>query len=304
MHLLGACVACAVIFMFGRESCQWGPSCESDAGGLGSPRPSLWRTGDTSTRSLRTGRAKTTGPGVASGIPELIGSSREHEHDMVMITMEAMTAAHDQGRLQGGYKEGYLKDRSWSGNSHIGNRREQSTWYYDLARELRPRKICEIGMNGGHSAALFLMAADDDASLVMFDLLKYSYSSATVKLVQSMFPLQIEVIKGDSTVEVPKLPDRTCDLFSVDGDHRYPGAKLDIYNAINKTKVGGTLILDDMQLRPTRQAFDEVVREGLLTEINCIENVPIVVSRLNRKDTTNVRRLQMSWCTGKVPPAR
>ena len=244
------------------------------------------------------------GAGVASGVPERIGSSREHEHDMLMITMEAMTAAHDQGRLQGGYKEGYLKDRSWSGNSHIGNRREQSTWYYDLARELRPRKICEIGMNGGHSAALFLMAADDDASLVMFDLLKYSYSSATVKLVQSMFPSQIEVVKGDSTVEVPKLPDRTCDLFSVDGDHRYPGAKRDIYNAINKTKVGGTLILDDMQLRPTRQAFDEVVREGLLTEINCIENVPIMVSRLNRKDTTNVRRLQMSWCTGKVPPAR
>ena len=67
----------------------------------------------------------------------------------------------------------FLRTRAWYGNSHIGNRPIQARAYYDLARSVQPGTICEVGFNGGHSAAVFLSAAGRRAKMVSFDLAEF-----------------------------------------------------------------------------------------------------------------------------------
>ena len=66
------------------------------------------------------------------------------------------------------------------------------------------------------------------------------------------------------------------------------------------TRPGGTLILDDMQNPGPRKAFEESVRRGWLVAPECVDGVPIDVSYVHRFDSSNVRRLNMSWCSARV----
>ena len=106
-----------------------------------------------------------------------------------------------------------------------------------------------------------------------------------------------------------------CDVFSVDGDHSYDGAKIDILNAIRATKKGGKIILDDMTPGgPTRRAFDDVLLQDqsgtneerttddlvLLTDPRCVEDVYIRVGYEDRINGTNAREMYLSWCSATV----
>jgi hypothetical protein len=102
-----------------------------------------------------------------------------------------------------------------------------------------------------------------------------------------------------------------CDIFSVDGDHSYEGARIDILNAIKATRKGGKIILDDMNPDgPTRKAFDSVLslgREGtskeekvVLTDPRCVEDVYIRVGYKDRINGTNAREMCVSWCSATV----
>ena len=223
----------------------------------------------------------------------------EHEYELLALLLESITIA----AARVGKFEGHLKDRTWAGKSHIGTRPQQYQEYYSLVRENRPKRICEIGMNAGHSSAVFLSAAGRDAHLVMFDLGTFSYSKSSANMLEQLFPGQIKVFFGDSKKIVPawaaKHRGRPCDLFSVDGDHSYAGAKADMISAINATRAGGVIVLDDMVQRPgngPRQAFDELRADGYFNQVRCTDNIPFKISRLNRYDTTTIREQTMSWC--------
>ena len=69
------------------------------------------------------------------------------------------------------------------------------------------------------------------AKLHMFDYLGYSYSRRAVAMIDALFPGAMTLHQGDSRLTLPpwargpRAPGRgMCDLFSVDGDHRYSGA--------------------------------------------------------------------------------
>ena len=222
--------------------------------------------------------------------------------DLLDALLESMTFAISE-RFQESHD--FLRTRAWYGNSHIGNRPKQARAYFDVARRLRPRTICEIGFNGGHSAAIFLAAAGSRASMISFDLQQFTYSSMATRLVQAIFPGQLHVVEGLSQDTVPRFAakrGRVCDLFSVDGDHSYEGTARDIANAAAATRGNGMLILDDViPASPPRRAFDEAVAAGTLVAPACTENVAIDVSYVHRRDQTKVRHLNMSWCTARVP---
>jgi len=195
----------------------------------------------------------------------------------------------------------FLENRNWEGNSHIGNRLAQASFFYDLAKSLRPQQVCEIGFNGGHSAAIFLAAMGGKGRLTAFDFGEWAYSQTAISYVETLYPEgRLEFVKGNSAVTVPDWTQkngRICDLFSVDGDHVYEGVKVDIKNAIKATRPGGTIILDDMNPASdagTRRAFDDAVKAGLLIGNKCIECVRLDVSYIHRYDVTNVR--QFFWC--------
>jgi len=112
----------------------------------------------------------------------------KQEHELLDIVLEAITAFH----AQHAGPERWLRTRAWEGNSHIGNRPEQPHAYYDITRKLRRDRasraltLCEVGFNGGHSAALFLSAAGRKVSRSFMDIvsvcvaLQYSAAFATL----------------------------------------------------------------------------------------------------------------------------
>lgn len=211
----------------------------------------------------------------------------------------------------------FLKTRAWEGNSHIGNRPIQATYYYDWARSLsfdgsKARHVCEIGMNGGHSALIFLAALTQndhtkrDANVTMFDFFKYTYSPAALKYVETLYPGRFSIYKGDSHSTLPKWiaekgTENLCDIFSVDGDHSFQGAKTDIQNAVIATRKGGKIILDDMSpVGQTRRAFEEALTANIIGAPRCVENVETVTGHIDRIDETNVRKVVLNWCTATV----
>ena len=227
-------------------------------------------------------------------------SSTDEVQSMLGALLESMSFAISQLYAD---RYDFLRTRAWYGNSHIGNRPIQARAYYDLARKVAPGTICEVGFNGGHSAAVFLSAAGRRAKMVSFDLAEFDYSETAQRLVGALYPDQLRLIVGRSETTVPRFSKRhgrACDLFSVDGDHSYEGTSRDISNAVGATRPGGTLILDDMQNPGPRRAFEESVRRGWLVAPKCVDGVPIDVSYVHRFDSSNVRRLNMSWCSARV----
>jgi hypothetical protein len=285
--------------------------------------------------------------------------SSPREHDLLMAMMEGLTVHLMDKHSPSSYNNEYnawMQTRAWEGNSHIGNRPKQATYYYDWIRsidnERRVQHVCEIGMNGGHSALIFLAAlskttvstttsrirrrhqqpdghganlgeveqnnGDNTAKLTMFDRHEFDYSPSAVSYIEKLYPGRFELHKGDSTNTVPKWTlameegeSNKCDIFSVDGDHSYEGARIDILNAIKATRKGGKIILDDMNPDgPTRKAFDSVLslgREGtskeekvVLTDPRCVEDVYIRVGYKDRINGTNAREMCVSWCSATV----
>jgi hypothetical protein len=234
------------------------------------------------------------------------------------LLLEGLTATHAshepdlRKRWNAPQGEFWLKSRAWEGGGHIGNRRAQAHAYYDLVKRARapvvdpapPLRLCEVGLNGGHSALILLAAAGRGSSLQMFDYMRYSYSARAAKVIDALFPGGMRIWQGNSRQTLPAFLQRTsggaCDFFSVDGDHRYPGAKADLIDAVAATRAGGTIVMDDMA-RGTgaRRAFDEVASLNL-TDVNCREHVRVHVSTLHRLDRTHGLVFNTSWCAGQV----
>lgn len=229
------------------------------------------------------------------------------EHDLLMASMEGLT--HHLSEKHAG-AHSFLDTRVWQGNGNIGNRPLQSTFYYDWVRSAlggEVRHVCEIGLNGGHSAVIFLasLAGREGVHLTMFDLLGWDYSSSAVQYVENLYPGKMNMIAGNSRRMVPDFTSKNqhdlCDVFSVDGGHRYFETHADILNALKATKKGGILILDDMNPGSnTRRAFDDVVNEGGMTNVHCVEDVMQRVGYDNRVDETNAREMLLSWCMATV----
>jgi predicted O-methyltransferase YrrM len=239
------------------------------------------------------------------------------EQDMLMAMMEGLT--HHIMEKHSSKISPWMKTRAWAGNSHIGNRKEQAVFYYDWMKSLtggddKFRHVCEIGMNGGHSALIFLAALNahndkEGVELTMFDLATFDYSETARKYIEALYPNQFTLHKGNSVISVPKWTSENntekCDVFSIDGDHGFEGARIDILNAARATRNGGLIILDDMNPKgPTRKAFESALDAHVLADGKCIEIVHMKIGHVNRFDETNSRSMKMAWCMATVvhPP--
>eukprot|EP00584_Thalassiosira_punctigera_P008523 CAMPEP_0172533782 /NCGR_PEP_ID=MMETSP1067-20121228/6366_1 /TAXON_ID=265564 ORGANISM="Thalassiosira punctigera, Strain Tpunct2005C2" /NCGR_SAMPLE_ID=MMETSP1067 /ASSEMBLY_ACC=CAM_ASM_000444 /LENGTH=330 /DNA_ID=CAMNT_0013318471 /DNA_START=23 /DNA_END=1015 /DNA_ORIENTATION=- len=229
------------------------------------------------------------------------------EHDLLMASLEGLTT-YIMDKHKG--EHDFLVDRSWTGNGNVGNRPLQATFYYDWIRSLPEdgvRHVCEIGLNGGHSAVIFLAALSGratDVVMTTFDLLAWKYSPTAVKYLDALYPGKMKVVKGKSnrTVNPSNLRNgEQCDVFSVDGGHRYFETSADIERAVEVTRKGGIILLDDMNPgSKTRAAFDNAVTKGLVEDPRCVEGVVQKVGYVDRVDETSARTMSLSWCMATV----
>jgi len=113
-----------------------------------------------------------------------------------------------------------------------------------LFRACKPaRSVLEIGVHGGHSLLLALLA-NDTSSITCMDIGAYDHTLPCVQYLQSQFPGRVVYVQGDSSDILPKMH-AVFDVVHVDGDHSYEGVKRDIYHAIRLSHENTTFVIDD-----------------------------------------------------------
>ena len=156
---------------------------------------------------------------------------------------------------------------------NIGRVRQQMACYVGVLQrlQLRGKNICEIGVNGGHSAALMLSNSDASNTYIGFDLdprgagdenrqaqhdetaLNPKQQARVIKAhrhLNRFFNGRFKLVLGDSKVAGPKYLTRknaTCDLLSIDGDHSPQGIVGDWRAFRDFTEPGTLVFLDDVE---------------------------------------------------------
>ena len=127
-----------------------------------------------------------------------------------------------------------------------------------LVRRPEVRTYCEIGFNGGHSAAAMLHA-NPQVMVHAFDIMGWTYSNRTSAILRTMFGKRFRMHRGDSRVTVPEWTQKNpqaCDLLFVDGDHSQHGAHLDMVNMRAAAAAHAVAVADDINSSPGRALED------------------------------------------------
>lgn len=132
-----------------------------------------------------------------------------------------------------------------------------NTAIYIFSKFLNVENYLEIGVRRGRSMSVFA-SQSTNANIYGFDMWIPDYAGSEnpgeslVKTELSKFDFKgkLTLIDGDSKKTVPSFfkanPDLFFDLITVDGDHSVGGAKRDLKNVIERLKIGGVLVFDDI----------------------------------------------------------
>ena len=132
-----------------------------------------------------------------------------------------------------------------------------STAIYSFSRFLDVKNYLEIGVRRGRSMTVFA-SQSPQSDIYGFDMWIKDYAGSDnpgeslvrEELKKVGFEGNLELIDGDSKKTIPaffnKNKDIYFDIITVDGDHSIGGAIKDLKNVINRLKIGGVLIFDDI----------------------------------------------------------
>ncbi len=139
------------------------------------------------------------------------------------------------------------------------------------------RTYCEVGMNGGHSAAAML-SANPDLIVHSFDIMHWNYSWPVADWLGLAFGQRFVIHPGDSQLSVVQWANDLgvtkrrhavqppCDVIFVDGDHTRLGATADLRNFRALARPRAHVIVDDTATSPGI-AIRALEREGVLRVI-------------------------------------
>lgn len=149
------------------------------------------------------------------------------------------------------------------------------------------RRVCEIGLNAGHSA-MTLLASNERVHYVSFDMQSLAYSSAAVALLRRLFTSRVTFVAGDSSTTVAAYDGPACHILSIDGLHTYNQTRADLANFWRIAAPAALVLADDVtpSFGGTTRAWREAVDEGFVTERGCV----LAEEKVNGYDK--------GWCWG------
>ena len=149
----------------------------------------------------------------------------------------------------------FVKPEFWA-LGHIGQSLHEARTLSELAVRHRSElhNICEIGLNAGHSAALWLSLTS--ARLQSFDTFGLPHSVGSRGFIQALFPGRVDFHAGDSRKTLKAYADqvqsgaaRPCDLSFIDGNHNHGFPGPDMKHAINASRIGSLIVADDATVK-------------------------------------------------------
>jgi predicted O-methyltransferase YrrM len=130
-------------------------------------------------------------------------------------------------------------------------------------------KICEIGVNAGHSL-LLMVSVNPTAEYLLFDLGGHGYTRPCVEYIKNAYPsAKITEIYGDSNltlvdyVKTNKL--HTFDLIHIDGGHETHTVMSDFIYTQFMLKQGGIVVFDDYNFGNIKEVVDYYVERQTIT---------------------------------------
>ena len=125
--------------------------------------------------------------------------------------------------------------------------------------------MLEIGLNGGHSALLCLMA-NPNLTLVAVDIFHHKYTEQAAEFLRERFHRRFHCLRGDSRDVLPRMaleqPKNRFDALHIDGGHSEEVAFADVSNSLRVAKLDAFLIFDDMQAPWLANVFEKCLLLG------------------------------------------
>lgn len=130
----------------------------------------------------------------------------------------------------------------------------QAAYLFGLVRQMKARKVIEIGRYKGGSTLLLAAAMNGEGELWSIDigekerrLSNDSTSRSFDEQISELFKrfgLKVHLLSGDS--RIIDIDTREIDLVLIDGDHTYEGVKNDFERFGKRTRIGGAVLFDDV----------------------------------------------------------
>lgn len=166
----------------------------------------------------------------------------------------------------------------WNVLDRVMATRSASNWQMGYIREVQVRRMlelvadarvyCEVGMNGGHSAAAMLIG-NPHVVVHSFDLYEHEYAVPTASFLNLTFGGRFVSHRGNSRTSVPAWVaenNNRCDMLLVDGDHSAKGAMLDLINLRPAATEGARVVVDDVAIGSgPLQALNNMSASGSLS---------------------------------------
>ena len=143
----------------------------------------------------------------------------------------------------------------------------QAEAHYEYMRSMKKENIvyCEVGMNGGHSAAVALLASSS-SQVHSFDMQEWKYSAIVADFLSQTFPDRFHAYNGSSFVTVPNYIKNSenprCDVALIDGMHTYEGAMQDLTNFYNGAMACNHYLFYDDIYAGSGRALEKMISDG------------------------------------------
>ena len=200
----------------------------------------------------------------------------------------------------------------------IAGHRPQVEAYHRAAASTRVRCVCEVGFNGGHSTALWLLA-NPTAVVHNFDLFNTPFATPCADFLMARFPGRLFVHRGDSMATIPAFAAARrpipCDLVHVDGKHSYANTLSDTLHLLPAVSPEATVVFDDqcdpasctgagaangVAIQPTLAACDLLLARVLVRTASVYGGALRQFAFFRLNATTLARRAS----SGPPPPSR
>ena len=131
-------------------------------------------------------------------------------------------------------------------------------------------KICEIGVNAGHSL-LLMVSANPEAEYLIFDLGAHAYTRPCVEYIKNAYPsTKITEVYGDSNITLKQYIEsnelHTFDLIHIDGGHETETVENDFTYTQELLTKDGIVIFDDYNFGNIRNVIDNYVEKEVISE--------------------------------------
>jgi predicted O-methyltransferase YrrM len=136
-------------------------------------------------------------------------------------------------------------------------------------------KICEIGVNAGHSL-LLMLSVNPTAEYLIFDINRWSYTEPCMEYIKSAYPsTKITEIYGDSNITLKEYIKsnelHTFDLIHIDGGHDTTTVENDFFYTKELITKDGVIIFDDYDYDNIKSVVNNYINKGVISEYT--ENV-------------------------------